>query len=57
LKALCIVKPVLEKLIQEIKELYLIQVCEELLIKEPFVKQSKLCLMNENYLYSISVKD
>jgi len=57
LKALCTVKPVLENLIQEIKELYLIQVCEELLIKEPFVKQSKLCLMNENYLYSITVKD
>jgi len=57
LKALCTVKPVLEKLIQEMKELYLIQVCEELLIKEPVVKQSKLCLMNENYLYSITVKD
>jgi len=43
-------KPVLEKLIQEIKELYLIQVCNELQIKELFIKQYKLHLVYENYL-------
>jgi len=43
LKALCIVKPVLEKLIQKIKELDQLQVYNDLLIKEPFVKQYRLC--------------
>jgi len=38
------------KLIQEIKELYQIQVCNELLIKELFINQYKLCLVYENYL-------
>jgi len=57
LKTQCTVKIVLEILIQEIKELYLIQVCEELLIKELFIHQYKVCLMYENYLYSITVKD
>jgi len=50
LKTQCTVKTVLEKLIQEIKELYQIQVCNELLIKELSVKQYKLCLVYENCL-------
>jgi len=38
-----IVKAVLEKLNQEIKELDQLQVCNNSLIKELFVKQYKLC--------------
>jgi len=51
------VKAVLEKLNKKIKELDLIQVCEELLIKELFIRQYKLCLIYENYFYLINVKD
>jgi len=43
LKTLCIVKTILEKLNQEIKELYQLQVYNDLLIKKPFIKQYKLC--------------
>jgi len=50
LKTHYIVKTVLEKLNQEIKELYQVQVCNELLIKELLIKQYKLCLVYENCL-------
>jgi len=43
-------------LIQEIKELDQIQVCNELLIKEHFIKQYKLCLMYEHCEKSTSGK-
>jgi len=43
LKTQCIVKAVLEKLNQEIKELDQLEVYNDLLIKELFVKQYKLC--------------
>jgi len=43
LKALCTVKAVLEKLNQEIKKLDQLQVYNDLLIKELFFKQYKLC--------------
>jgi len=43
LKTLCTVKTILEKLNQEIKELYQLQVYKDLLIKELFIKQYKLC--------------
>jgi len=33
---------------QEIKELDQIQVCNELLIKEPFIKHNRLCSIYEN---------
>jgi len=39
LKTLCTIKTVLEKINQEIKELYQLQVYNDLLIKELFIKQ------------------
>jgi len=36
------------RLIQEIKEFDQIQVFNELLIQEPFIKQDRLCLIFEN---------
>jgi len=56
-KIQCIVKAVLVKLNQEIKELDQLEVYNDLLIKELFIHQYKLCLMYENYLYSITVRD
>jgi len=44
LKTQCTVKAVVEKLNQEIKELDQLQVYNDLLIKELFVKQYKLML-------------
>jgi len=41
---------------QEIKKLDQLQVYNDLLIKELFIHQYKLCLTYENYLYS-TVKD